>query len=350
MMSDDRAVAPPEGRLQFVQPEHLMLLYATGGAGKSTFLAQLAAHVWKTHQLKTRIVGADGGGTKAFQVLIRRGIVDYWPIDMWDADIWTAINLATKGWWPEDTGIPNSKLLPPYEAHRLCPFCSAHLQGPAACAACHKAIPPGTAIKQDLEPQNGFEAVGAYGFESLYALGDIAMRRLKVSDKGALEIKDEMGGEILRQSALHHYGIVQDKMHEWVGNTRRMPVHTVVWTTLELRGNDDGYGKPIYGPVLVGKKLTALCSPWFTDVIHLELEPGERDAKGLQEVKRVLYLADHFPADTKPYGFVAKTSVPGIPTRIPAEGNAAARYFEEVERAYQKQEEVLGLEKEGEVR
>jgi hypothetical protein len=333
---------------KWLYPEHLVLLYGSGGAGKSSLLAQMAVHVYKAFGLKTRIVGADGGGTKPFQVLMKKGIVEYWPIDLWDRDIWTTYDRATMGWWPEDINVPNSKLLPPYKEHNVCPFCGKFTVSVSACTSCKKPIPAGATMKVEREPQNRAETVGAYGFESIAALSFNVMQRLKETDTdGGLVIKDKESEAKISQSGQHHYGIAQNYIQKWVGNTRRLPTWAVVWTTLELRGGDDGYGKPVYGPALPGKKLTALCTPWFTDVMHLELEPEEKkNDDGTQNVRRVLYLADHFPPDTKPYGFKAKTSVPGMPLRIPAPvgKNAMETYFAEVTKAYERQEKELGVE------
>ncbi len=336
----------PSG-LRWLTPEHILLFYASGGAGKSTLIAHLAAYVWKKYGKKTRVVGADGGGTKPFQILIEKGIVEYWPIDLWDKDIWTTFDLATKGWWPENLKVPNSKLLPPYKEHMLCPHCHKRTQSVAQCSACHKAIPAGALVEKELEPLNGFGDVGAYGFESIAAWSFLVMDRLRTVAKAedSFAIKDDDSTQLIKQSAQNHYGIAQNYIQKWVGNSRRLPVWAVAWTTLELRGGDDGYGKPVYGPALPGKKLTALCTPWFTDVIHLELEPEEKKSDGTQVVNRVMYLADHFPPDTKPFGFKAKTSVPGMPTRLPApsHGNTMALYFDECQKAYEAQEkELLG--------
>lgn len=292
---------------KWLYPESIFLIYGAGGAGKSTLLAQLAAHTHKTYGKKTRIIGADGGGTKAFQPLIRRGIVEYWPVDLWEKDIWTTLGRAAKGWWPSKLDTPNSPLLPPDKA--------------------------------------GLGEIGAMGFESVTAWGRNLMTRLQDVDNPAnLHIvKDGDSEARIAVSALNHYGMAQDYLARYIGYTRRLPVFAVAWTALELRGGDDGYGKPIYGPAFPGKKITALCVPWFTDVLHLELEPEEKRADGTQKVNRKLYLDDHYPADTKPYGFKAKCSVGGMPQSIAApEGqNTISRYFELAEDAYAKSEKLL---------
>ncbi len=327
-------------------PHHLMLLYGAGGGGKSTLLAQMAVHVWKTFGKKTRIIGADGGGTKPFQVLMKKGLVEYWPIDLWDHDLWITYDRASQGWWPEDVNVRNSKLLPPYKEHDLCPYCKGRTTKIDRCSSCSKPIPPGNTIRTELEPLYGAETVGAYGFESIAALGFNVMQRLRECDTEGKLVKDKDSAEKVATSEQSHYGIAQNYLQKWIGNTRRLPAWAVIWTTLELRGNDDGYGRPIYGPAFPGKALTAKCTPWFTDVIHLELEPEEKkEADGTQRVNRVLYLADHFPADVKPYSFKAKTSVGGLPIRIPAPVgvNTMSTYFKLVDEAYERQEKELGL-------
>jgi hypothetical protein len=331
---------------KWVYPEHIVLLYGSGGAGKSSLLNQLAVHVWKTFGKKTRIVGADGGGTKPFQVLMKKGIIDYWPIDLWEHDVWTTYDRATSGWWPEDVNIPNSRLQPSFKEHNICPFCKGRTKSIPACSLCKKPIPAGTTMVVEREPQNGAEEVGAVGFESIAALGFNVMQRLKECDTEGKLVKDKESETKIATSEQSHYGIAQNYLQKWIGNTRKLPVWAVGWTTLELRGGDDGYGKPIYGPMFPGKQLTAKCIPWFTDVMHLELEPEEkREADGTQKVNRVLYLDDHFPADTKPYGFKAKTSVAGLPIRIPAPAgqNTMTKYFTLVDEAYKRQEEAFGV-------
>jgi hypothetical protein len=339
-------------------PRSLMLVYAAGGLGKSTLLALTAAHAYKSEGKRTRVVGADGGGTKPFQPLIDKGIVEYWPIDQWDEkSIFANLDFATKGWWPSDLGSINSDLVPPYREWRQCIFCEGDSGAGAVgmvekCESCKKPFPKGTRLKKKFELLNGMEDVGVYGFEGLTAFGNLLLQRLrKVDPTGGRLIKDE--GFNISALGQQHYGDAQTYLAQFVANTRTLPVPIVLWTALELRGDDDGYGKPIYGPKLPGKALTAACIPWFTDVIHLDGQPKKdtsgkemRDVEGQQTLERKLYLAPHFPPDTKPYGFTAKTSAPlngGMPTVLdfPPDRNVITTYFEELEKASSKSLDFL---------
>lgn len=320
-----------------------LLVYGKGGLGKSTIVAQLAEHVYRSTGKKTRVVGADGGGFKAFEHLMQEGIVQYWPIDQWDemSPFYTT-EFAAKGFWPEDIGTPNSILLAPKEEWRECSKClgDCGAKGVAMvekCAKCGEKFGQGVRLPKRMRLINGMEDIGAVAFEGLTAIGAMLMNRLRSTDTGGgRSIKDE--GYTISAPGQQHYGDAQAHLQQMAVDVRKIPVPIVLWTALELRGNDDGYGKPIYGPALPGKKLTALCIPWFTDVIHLEGESAGKDPKGVDLIKRVLYLSEHFPADTKPFGFAAKSSVPlggEMPLVIPFDPaqNVMTTFFTEMEKA-----------------
>jgi len=332
-----------------IGPKNVILLYGAGGLGKTTFIAHVAAMLAKQGK-RTRVVTADGGGSRPYQPLVEEGIVDCWQIDLWDEEsIFATYNLATKGWWPEDPAEPNSVLRPCKEEYRECPLCAADMKlvgpgVPTTCPICKKALPQGTRPRKKFRLINGFENIGAVCFEGLTAFGENLKKRLREIDpSGGRSIKD--GDFTISALGQQHYGDAQTYMQQFVANSRTLPVDTVVWTALELRGSDDGYGKSVYGPALPGKKLTSLCIPWFTDVLHLDgvvkvQANGQPvlDASGLQVVERMCYLEKHFPPDTKPFGFEAKSSaplegemakvIPFLPTR-----NNAEFFFTELEAA-----------------
>ena len=324
-------------------PEHIILIYGAGGLGKSTTIAQAAAHLWKKSGLRTRVVGADGGGIKPFKPLIDKGIVDYWPIDLWDEkSVFATMDLATKGWFPLDSNKPGSELLPPAEEYRECPVCNQDcgargLSMVTKCIACTVAITPGVRLEKKMRPVNNSDKVGLYAFEGATAFGQRLLSRLKsIDSSGGMSIKD--GETTITQLGMQHYGIAQSYLGQYVANARLIPTFMVMWTALELRGNDDGYGKPIYGPALPGKKLTAMCIPWFTDVIHIEGQEKAKTQMGSATVERQFFLTTHYPPDTKPFGFIAKNSAPlggDMPeVLIPKPGeNVITTYFTELEAA-----------------
>lgn len=334
-----------------VSPDNVGLVYGQGAAGKSNLVARAISYLWKKFGIKGRVVNADGGGTqKALQPLIDKGVAQVWHIDQWDdRSIFSTLDLATKGWWPEDTDTPNSPLLPPVSEWKECIFCHGEsgakgLTMVTQCISCGKAFPAGTLLKVRRTATPQFEGIGFLGFEGLTAFGDLLMRRLKkVDPMGGNTILD--GEYKISSSGQQHYGSAQSYLAQYVANTRTLPVKMVMWTALENRGDDEG--KPLFGPKGPGKALTTACIPWFTDVLHLDViakrQGGTlvKDANGMEVLERKLFLAPHFPPDMPQYKFAAKSSAPadgGMPLVIDASMEV---YFTELEKAFKKAGEVL---------
>jgi len=333
-----------------------ILIYAGGGIGKSTRAAEAARWLWRKTGLTTRVVNADGGGTEsAFAGLVSKGAAEIFDIDTWnEASIFQVLDFASKGWWPEDTKIPNSKLVPPYREWRKCSSCGGDcgatgFQMPAKCAVCGVAFGAGVLLPVQRTPNPGMEKVGAFVFEGLTAFGELLLRRLRTIDSGGGNSITDKAGEgkekefKISSPGMQHYGAAQSYIAQFVSNSRQIGVPLVIWTALELRSDDDG--KPLYGPAGPGKKLTATCIPWFTDVIHLDAiakrDKGQvvKDKDGLEILERKLYLAPHWPSDNISYRFAAKTSAPAagnMPSVIEAD---MAVFFEELEKAFARAEE-----------
>lgn len=333
-------------------PKNVVLIYGAGGIGKSSRIAEGAAYVWKKFGKKSRVIGADGGGSeKALQPLMNEGIVSYWPIDQWDdKSIFYTLDMATKGWWPEDPNVPNSPLIAPTREWKSCPTCSGDtgakgLAMVAKCAACGVAFAAGQTLPLRRDPVGSFADVGLVAFEGLTSFGDLLLRRLrKVDPTGGRSIQD--GDFKISSLGMQHYGDAQNYIAQYVANVRLIPVEFVIWTALEIRSDDDG--KPLYGPALPGKKLTSLCIPWFTDVLHLDGVPQKdargivvKDANGMEVFSRKLYLAPHFPPDSPGSRFAAKTSAPNggdMPLVIDPDLRG---FFSELEKALDKSKRHL---------
>lgn len=330
-----------------------ILVYGAGGVGKSTRLAEAAEWMWDQHQLKTRVVNADGGGTlSAFEHLVDAGIAEVWDIDLWSASgIFSTLDFACKGWWPMDLTIPNSQLLPGVREWRKCPGCegdtgSTSFSMVKRCKnpGCNLEFGAGQILPVRRDKINGAEDVGLWAFEGLTAFGELMLRRLRSIDSGGgLSVKD--GDTKISQPGQQHYGMAQSYIAQYVANSRSLPSDLVMWTALELKSDDDG--KPLYGPMLPGKKLTAQCIPWFTDVLHLDAlakrgKSGvEKDDNGMEILERKLFLMPHFPPDNPGYKFAAKTSAPlgaGMPVVIPA---TMEKFFTELRNAQHRAAERL---------
>ncbi len=348
--------------MAIVTPANVMMIYAQGGMGKSTLGAMLAAYEWKTNGKKTRVVNMDGGGTRnAHAALIERGISEVWDLDQWDEkSLFLTLDLATKGYWPEDGTEPNSPLLAPFSKWKECPSCNKDVGAkgyalPPRCASCGATLAAGTFCRTRTTYANGFENVGAVVFEGFTSFGEALLRRLRsINPEGGRSIEDKgADGSSFKVSApgQQHYGDAQAYLAQYVANSKAIPTGRVMWTALENRGEEDG--KAIYGPKGPGQALTITCIPWFTDVIHLDgvakTEKGlvVKDASGMEVVERKLFLAPHYPADNKLYLFRAKTSAPltgGMPTVLdfPATGeNTITKLFRMIEEAKAKAGETL---------
>jgi hypothetical protein len=342
--------------LAIVVPDNVVMLYGQGGMGKSTLGAQLAAYTYKTSGKKTRVVNMDGGGTRnAHASMIAKGISEVWDLDQWDdKSLFLTLDLASKGWWPEETSEPNSPLLPPFIKWRECPSCQKDVGAkgyalPAKCASCGTTLAAGTFCRTKTTYANGFDAVGAVVFEGFTSFGEALLRRLRtINPEGGRTVDDKQAdGSIFKISApgQQHYGDAQAYLAQYVANSKTIPTGKVLWTALENRGEEEG--KQIYGPKGPGQALTTTCVPWFTDVIHLDGVPKtqngliQKDANGQELVERKLFLAPHYPADNKLFLFRAKTSAPlagGMPTTLefPPTGNTMERLFGLIDAAKQK--------------
>ena len=342
--------------MAIVVPANVMMVYAQGGMGKSTLGAQLAAWVYKSTGKKTRVVNADGGGTRnAHAYLIEKGISEVWDIDQWDEkSIFLTLDLASKGWWPEDPREPNSPLLPPFTKWKECPSCSKDVGAkgyalPPRCVSCGTTLAAGMFCRTRTTYANGFDAVGAEIFEGFTSFGEALLRRLRTINPEGGRVIDDKGGDgssfKISAPGQQHYGDAQAYLGQYVANSKTIPTGLVLWTALENRGEEDG--KQIYGPKGPGQALTATCIPWFTDVIHLDgvakTEKGlvVKDANGQEVVERKLFLAPHYPADNKLFLFRAKTSAPltgGMPALLdfPPVGNTMERLFGAIQEAKKK--------------
>lgn len=328
-----------------------ILIYAGGGIGKSTRAAEAALWLWKKEGLKTRVVNADGGGTEsAFGALIEEGIAELWDIDTWnDASIFQVLDFASKGWWPEDTKTPNSRLVPPYLIWRKCPTCgedagATDFQMPKKCGSCGVAFGAGVLLPIQRSPNAGMGEVGCFVFEGLTAFGELLLRRLRTVDAGGGNSITDKDFKI-SSPGMQHYGAAQSYLAQFVSNSRQIGVPLVLWTALELRSDEDG--KPLYGPAGPGKKLTVTCIPWFTDVLHLDAVAKRdkgmvvKDRDGKEILERQLFLAPHFPSDNPAYRFAAKTSSPnGGEMPSVTEANMFT-FFNELERAFKKAREKV---------
>jgi hypothetical protein len=175
------------------------------------------------------------------------------------------------------------------------------------------------------------------------AFGDLLMRRLRFKQpEGGRFLEDE--GFKIAGGGKQHYMDAQNYLAQFIAMTRQIPVDVIMWTALEIRGDEEG--KPIFGPKGPGKALTDQCIPWFTDVLHLDLiaEKGAngmdlKDANGMPLFKRALFLADHTPPDFPTHRFKAKTSAGADMPKVIEP--SMSTFFEQAEKAKESQRKRL---------
>ena len=333
-------------------PSNVIMIYGQGGMGKSTLGAQAAAYTYKVRGKKTLVINTDGGGTaNAHAPLIEAGVTRIWNLDQWEEkSLFYYLEKASRGFFPLNEKEPNSELVAPYRKWRECPHCNGDVGAtgfalPRNCTACKKALAAGSFCRIRAEVEPWFSDVGCVIFEGMTSFGDHILRKLKNSDPGggrSILDKGADGSEFkVSAPGIQHYGDAQSSLSTYIGNSKAIPVPLVLWTALEARGDDETQGKNLFGPKGPGKQLTGACIPWFTDVLHLDgvvkTEKGRvvKDANGMEQVDRKLFLAPHFPPDTQLFKFAAKTSAPlsakgFLPTVIdfPVEGNTIKHFFE----------------------
>lgn len=342
-------------------PEHVIIEYGAGGAGKTSTAGTLALWIYQTYGKKTRFYFSDTS-IKPLRPLIDKGIIETMQVDLWAQYPFLTLDLITKGAWPKEPSQPGSPLLPAQRQWRECPFCQKEAGGtaqviPISCSSCKKPL-AGVLAPVKSEPVNGFDKVGCLIYEGLTSFGDIMMRSMSrrlargetigVIEKDKTTIFQDGQGEdgkpfMIGGYTWSHYNVAQDYIQQFVANTKTLPVEVVLWTALEEQALENG--KKIYAPMYPGRQVQAKCISWFTDVLHLDLVPTGRKDGGFETVERKLFLEPHFAPDDPTFPYKAKCSAPpegGMPRVIKPD---FAVFFGELKKANDKAAQFVELKK-----
>lgn len=244
-----------------------ILIYGASGSGKTTQVQELARWVHKKTGKLTRLVSCSGGGWTSITPAVEAGLVVPAYIRNRDNAVETIANM-TKGWWPANPSDPRSILLPP-------------------------------------EKQEDWANIGAVAFDSLteicewmmsYMTNAEAAGKIKISQQ-PMKFRD--GITDFGSPSMAHYGNVQQRINDFVTNSKGLTGRYVMWTALELKSTDDNSRLPLYGPDVSGKAKTATAPAWFDNTLHLYMTGAGGLKKGASE--RRLYLCTHFEDDQIPY-------------------------------------------------
>lgn len=304
----------------------LTLVYADSGAGKTSLIESLATYLYKKEGKRTRLVTGDGGGWDTISHLVEAGIVIPWQVDLHEHPFETLM-LASEGYWPEDTGDPRSKLIPPFTVtyKGTCRKCKKVIWNkdtrPGAgmvCGTCKGKIGTGeNDIKVEssrvVNPLNDLSGIKGYCFEGLTAFGSKFIASL--TDRGAhgekigadAPAKFMDGTSKFASSNMTYFGIAQNRLAQMVNSSRLLPDMHVYWTALQMRATDQDTKQPIFGPELVGKAKTASAPAWFGNTLSLVEWPMPGN-----DTERRLYLSTYYDDENKTIPHVCKNRIPAV--------------------------------------
>lgn len=255
------------------------LIYGASDSGKTKNEGDASDYVLEKYGKLGRLATADGGG--AVPGLAGSGQLETWAVGAWKNPI-EAMDRAVRGYWPARLDDPESVLLAP---------------------------DAGT-----------WEIYGFYGFEGLTSWGDAILMNLKQTQASLSQDPSysfKQGEVTFSGGNRSYYGFIQDQLYAWVAMSHLLPVHKVLWTALESRG-DDSDGQPVYGPAIAGKKSISKASQWFKNTVHIDIIskpsseiaiPGSTAKLTVAETERVMWLRTHADPLTK-INFPAKIRVP----------------------------------------
>ncbi len=226
------------------------LVYGESGTFKTTQVGFFARWIHRKYGKKTRLVSAEGWFP--IEKYVRAGIIEPYGVgglvtqeimgpdgEMKTPSPLAVLRLLSKGYWPKVTKAGTVRLMPP-------------------------------------TPQD-WEEIGAYAVEGLMSIGDLLMQELRDTQRKVAEdavspftIKVDDNEVKFCANNKAHYGFVQREVHAIVRGFSYLPVHNVLFTAHEGKGEDEGTKEPIRGPAIVGKAATPQVPSWVGDCIHAD--------------------------------------------------------------------------------
>ena len=251
---------------------------AMSGVGKTTQTEELVTVVRdKLGPDKiVRLVSANADGWGVIQPVVDLGYVVPMWIPAWPYTI-QAIDRVTKGWWPENPNDPTSKFLPPTQ-------------------------------------QKDWDTVGGIVFDSGTDFCDIIMRYMltrEAQPKSTFRAAAEGASHVYKDGApaegntpsdetgyaaagRGHYGSDQNRIEQFINQSRDIPDRFVMWTFLVDKGKDPVTKASVYAPDTVGTAINGKVPSWFGRTIHMTVDPSTK--------KRRMWLHNHYDAgDPVPY-------------------------------------------------
>lgn len=245
-------------------------LWGAGGSGKTTqasFIARLLRELFGEKAI-LRLASCNADGWQVIQPDVDDGYIQ--PLWMGGREYFLRFTRRLcQGWWPDDPTDPKSPLLPP-------------------------------------DKQKGLENVKATMFDSGTDIARMVKRftlDLEAKQPEFRVVRSEKGGDAAHfyydgpdddkigwaTPSLYHYGSWQSYMEGVIVESKDIAGQFVIWTFLEDKGKDPVTQIPIYGPDIIGDKLSPYVPTWFGRTIHLVIGKGEGDLVP----PRRMYLRNH---------------------------------------------------------
>jgi hypothetical protein len=261
------------------------LVYGRSGSGKTSWLLKLARYIFlKTGKRTIWYLGDGGGETITITGWADPGgFIDLYPYIIRDNPIETS-QFVCEGRAPVDPMDSKTKLMP-------------------------------------RSPEELAE-IGLWVFEGLNVMADYMMGEREGGlanrmARGEMLNKDDSfrfkDGELLfGGNARTHYGFTQRKMLDLIGRTTRLP-GIKYWTAHELKVDDADNRETMFGPDVVGQKLTPRIGASFGNTIHMHVAHIEEQTPDPITKKAVKRIVSQYRAYTR--------------THYDPDGQTMARYF-----------------------
>lgn len=254
------------------------VIYGPSGSWKTTAAKHFSHYIAEVTGKATYLLTLDGGGYSPCQPEVDAGMIEVFRCDP-NAVPYVFLRKVSQGYWPADPTDPYG---------------------------------PKGLTRMD------FSRFGGLVFEGWTSASSVGMRYLPDTNKnvggenrrllGGFDNSITIDGQQVIESFLSStrgdFGFVQNFMYGLVSNFNGLPLHYVMHTALEGRGEEDDRS-PIYGPGMVGKKATPQSPSWVGDCIHAQdhsvkvtiktpdLKTGAMREEELIEVRCRYYFVRH---------------------------------------------------------